>query len=95
MNNRDIGQEILDGIREIKSFKKGEIKLKTHTLSEPSSPKLIRQKLKLSQSTFASLMGVSPRTIQDWEQGRRQPRGPAKSLLRIAEQHPEIFTELR
>jgi len=95
MSNRDIGKEILDGILEIKSFKKGEIKLKTYTLSEPSPPKVIRQKLKLSQSVFASLMGVSPRTIQDWEQGRRQPQGPAKSLLRIAEQHPEIFTELR
>jgi len=95
MNNRNIGQEILDGIREIKSFKKGEIKLKTHTLSEPSPPKVIREKLKLSQSAFVSLMGVSPRTIQDWEQGRRQPQGPAKSLLRIAEQHPEIFIELR
>ena len=56
---------------------------------------MIRQKLKLSQSAFASLMGVSTRTIQDWEQGRRQPQGPAKSLLRIAEQNPEIFTELR
>ncbi len=95
MNNRDIGQEVLDGIREIQSFRKGEIKLKKHTLTEPSPPKVIRQKLKLSQSAFASLMGVSPRTIQDWEQGRRQPQGPAKSLLRIAEQHPEIFTELR
>jgi putative transcriptional regulator len=40
-------------------------------------------------------MGVSPRTIQDWEQGRRKPQGPAKSLLRIAEQHPEIFIEIR
>jgi putative transcriptional regulator len=55
----------------------------------------VRKRLKLSQSAFASLMGVSPRTIQDWEQGRRKPQGPAKSLLRIAEQHPEIFIEIR
>jgi len=94
MNNRSIGQEILDSIREIKSFHKGEIKLKTHTLTEPSPPKVIREKLKLSQSAFVGFMGVSPRTIQDWEQGRRQPQDPAKSLLRIAEQHPEIFIEL-
>ncbi len=40
-------------------------------------------------------MGVSLRTIQDWEQGRRKPQGPAKSLMRIAEQHPEVFTEIR
>jgi len=94
MSERNIGQEILDGIKEIKSFKKGGIKLKTRTLNEPSPSKTIRKRLKLSQSAFASLMGVSPRTIQDWEQGRRTPKGPAKSLLRIAEQHPEIFIEI-
>ncbi len=95
MSDRNIGQEILDGIKEIKRFKKGEIKLETRTLEEPSPAKAIRKKLKLSQSSFASLMGVSTRTIQDWEQGRRKPQGPAKSLLRIAEQHPEIFIEIR
>ena len=95
MSNRDIGQEILDGIREIKAHKAGKKKLKIHTLSEPSPPRVIREKLNLSQSAFASLMGVSKRTIQDWEQGRRKPQGPAKSLLRVAEQHPEVFVDLR
>jgi putative transcriptional regulator len=95
MSDRNIGQEILEGIEEIKRFKKGEIKLNTRTLNEPSPAKAIREKLKLSQSAFAGLMGVSPRTIQDWEQGRRKPQGPAKSLLRVAEQHPEIFIEIR
>jgi len=95
MNDRNIGQEILEGIKEIKRFKKGEIALNARSLNEPSPAKTIRKKLKLSQSAFAGLMGVSPRTIQDWEQGRREPQGPAKSLLRIAEQHPEIFIELR
>jgi len=95
MSDRNIGQEILEGIKEIKRFKKGEIKLNACTLNEPSPAKTIRKKLKLSQSSFASLMGVSTRTIQDWEQGRRKPQGPAKSLLRIAEQHPEIFIEIR
>ena len=94
MNSRNIGKEILNGIQEIKNFQKGKIKLKTYTLTEPSHPKVIRQKLRLSQSAFASLMGVSPRTIQDWEQNRREPSGPAKSLLRIAEQHPEVFLEI-
>jgi len=95
MNDRNIGQEILEGIKEIKRFKKGGIALNARSLNEPSPAKTIRKKLKLSQSAFAGLMGVSPRTIQDWEQGRREPQGPAKSLLRIAEQHPEIFIELR
>ena len=95
MSDRNIGQEILEGIKEIKRFKKGELKLIARTLNEPSPAKTIRKRLKVSQSAFASLMGVSPRTIQDWEQGRRAPQGPAKSLLRIAEQHPEIFIEIR
>ena len=91
MSERDIGQEILDGIREIKAFKAGETTLRTQELSEPSPPKEIRKKLELSQASFAALMGVSLRTVQDWEQGRREPSGPAKSLLRIAEQFPEVF----
>ena len=84
----------MDGIREIKAYKAGKIDLRTRELKEPSLPQDIRRKLNLSQSAFAGLMGVSLRTVQDWEQGRRQPSGPAQSLLRIAEQHPEVFMEL-
>ena len=94
MAERNIGQEILDGIREIKAYKAGEADLRTRELKEPSPPHDIRRKLDLSQSAFAGLMGVSLRTVQDWEQGRRRPSGPAKSLLRIAEQHPVVFVEL-
>ena len=94
MNNRDIGLEILDGINEIRSFKQGKTSLKTTELMEPSEPQVIRSKLHLSQSEFAGLLGVSMRTLQDWEQGRRNPQGPAVALLRIAEQHPEVFADL-
>lgn len=94
MSERDIGLEILEGIREIKAFKEGRIDLRTRELKEPASPREIRMRLNLSQAAFAGLMGVSLRTVQDWEQGRREPSGPAKSLLRIAEQHPEVFLEL-
>ena len=94
MGDRNLGEEILDGINEIKQFKNGKLALRAHELSEPSPPKDIRLKLKMSQSAFAGLMGVSVRTLQDWEQGRREPQGPAVALLRIAEQHPEVFNEL-
>jgi len=94
MSDRDIGLEILEGIREVKAFKVGKLKLKSRELTEPSLPAEIRQKLGLSQAAFAGLMGVSLRTVQDWEQGRRTPSGPAKSLLRIAEQNPSVFLEL-
>ena len=95
MTKRNIGMEILEGIKEINKFKKGKAKLKTTTLSDPSPAQVIRKKLELSQAAFAGLMGVSIRTIQDWEQGRRSPKGPAKSLLRVAEQHPEVFADIQ
>nr|WP_301335645.1 type II toxin-antitoxin system MqsA family antitoxin [Endozoicomonas ascidiicola] len=79
----------------MRTFKSGKGKLKTSVLSDPLPAKEIRQKLQLSQSAFAGFMGVSIRTIQDWEQGRRAPQGSAKALLRIAEQCPEVFQELR
>jgi putative transcriptional regulator len=94
MAKRDIGQEILEGIREVKAYKAGKKSLHVRSLRQPSSPKVIRTRLKLSQSAFAGLMGVSLRTVQDWEQGRRKPSGPAVALLRIAEQKPEVFLHL-
>ena len=93
MAKRDIGQEILEGIREVKAHKAGKKVLRVHSLKEPSPPKVIRARLKLSQSAFAGLMGVSLRTVQDWEQGRRKPEGPALALLRIAARHPRILRE--
>ena len=94
MSKRDIGQEILEGIRDVKAYKAGEKSLRVHTLKQPTPPQKIRIKLRLSQAAFASLMGVSLRTVQDWEQGRRKPNGPAVALLRIAEQKPEVFRQL-
>jgi putative transcriptional regulator len=49
----------------------------------------------VSQSAFAKLLGVSLRTLQDWEQGRRQPTGAAQTLLRVASQHPEALMDLQ
>jgi putative transcriptional regulator len=54
-----------------------------------------RSKVGLSQQDFATLLGVSPRTLQDWEQGRREPTGAAKTLLRVAMAHPEVLIEMQ
>lgn len=85
MTKRDIGQEILNGIQAIKRGEGNRIEF-----SEPDVRE-IRSNMGLSQSAFAALLGVSPRTLQDWEQGRRTPKGPAKSLLRVADKHPEAL----
>jgi putative transcriptional regulator len=94
MKNRDIGVEILRGIQEISTLDKGKKNLVIREFDEPLPVKTIRKNLKVSQFGFANLIGVSTRTIQDWEQGRRNPTGAAKSLLRIAEQKPEVFLSL-
>jgi putative transcriptional regulator len=53
-----------------------------------------RARTGLSQQDFASLLGVSARTLQDWEQGRREPTGAAKTLLKVAASHPKILLAL-
>ena len=83
---RDIGQELLDGIAAIKKGKG-----KSNTMYLPPNVKKIRKKMGLSQSAFAGLLGVSVRTLQEWEQGRRNPKGPAQALLRVASKHPEAL----
>jgi putative transcriptional regulator len=88
MKKRNIGQEILEGID---SIRKGTGKKRV--LERPNIV-AIRQELHLSQSIFAAYMGISLRTLQEWEQGRRKPSGPATVLLRIAQKHPEAFVDL-
>ena len=85
--NRDIGSEILQGIRDLKQGKTGRV-LNIPPVAE------IRQKTGLSQSKFASLLGVSVRTLQDWEQGRRVPSGAARTLLLIAHRNPMALLEV-
>ena len=77
---RDIGAEILQSIKDMKAGK-GRVVL--------SSAAQAREATGLSQSQFASLLGVSVRTLQGWEQGRKQPSGAARTLLAIARENPK------
>jgi putative transcriptional regulator len=83
---RNIGAEILAGIREIKSGQVGRV------LTFPSVAET-RARVGLSQSEFARLLGVSVRTLQEWEQGRRSPSGPARMLLTIAYKNPRALLD--
>lgn len=59
----------------------------------PADVRAIRTELHRSQSEFARMIGVSVSTLQNWEQGRRRPEGPARALLRVAEKHPRVVAE--
>jgi putative transcriptional regulator len=86
---RDVWQEVVDGVREIKS---GGGK---RSVVEPRSP-IVRARLKagLTQEQFAALLGVSKRTLEQWEQGRRKPSQAAKTLIKVAELHPEVLRQI-
>ncbi len=86
-HKREIGLEILEGIREIKRGKHGRV------INVPSVS-AIRQGTGLSQRKFALLLGVSVRTLQEWEQGRRAPSGAARTLLRIAAKNPRAVLDV-
>ena len=86
---RNIGREIADGIRSIKAGRVG------RRFTVESYPIVrAREKSGLSQSQFAALLGVSVRTLQEWEQGRREPSAAAKTLIKIAEIDPHVLRRI-
>ncbi|MBS7349601.1 MAG: helix-turn-helix domain-containing protein [Comamonas sp.] len=86
--SRDIGAELLQAVRDVKAGTVGKVNMVDTTMAAQA-----RQRLGLSQSQFSHLLGVSVRTLQDWEQGRREPSGAAKALLRIAAIRPDAVHE--
>ncbi len=87
VSKRNVGLEILEGLRELK---RGEI---GRVVSLPSVSS-IRERTGLSQAKFAVLLGVSVRTLQEWEQGRRAPSGAARTLLMVAARNPQALLEV-
>jgi putative transcriptional regulator len=87
--SRDLGQELLQGVRDLKAGRTG----RRFTVDSFGIVRA-REKSNLTQAEFASLLGVSVRTLQDWEQGRREPNAAAQTLIRVAEKHPKVLREL-
>ena len=86
---RDVWQEALDAVRDIKAGKVGAVRQVPISIAAEA-----RHKAGLSQAQFASLLGVSVRTLQEWEQGRRTPSGAAATLLQIANQRPDVLHDV-
>ena len=82
-----------DLLSSVKQMKRGQAARVTKVKLTPATEARIR--MGLSQHDFASLLGISSRTLQDWEQGRREPTGAAKTLLRVAVSHPDVLRELQ
>ena len=92
---RDLDAELIEAASQLRDGEVGRVSLVLDDGRVIDSPVTkARLGTKLSQAKFATLLGVSKRTLQDWEQGRRQPSGAAKTLLRVAERHPEVLREL-
>ena len=86
---RNIGEELLQAIQEVKAGKYG-------AKYEVEANDIVKARLKsgLSQVQFAAALRISARTLQQWEQGRRHPSGAAETLLKIVFRHPEVLREV-
>jgi putative transcriptional regulator len=92
MNNTDFNK-LSESIRQAGKIRRGTMKASRVRVIAAEDIRSIRQKLKKSQSEFALMIGVSVSTLQNWEQGRRKPEGPAQALLKIAAKNPIAVAE--
>jgi putative transcriptional regulator len=90
--DKELEQFQADLLHSVRLMKAGKAVRTTQVKLTPAAE--ARAKVGLSQNAFAELLGVSLRTVQDWEQGRRKPTGAAQTLLRIAAQYPEALRDL-
>jgi len=81
--------KLVSSIKEAGAIKAGRRAASRMTEIRPADIKMVRENLRVSQTEFAVMIGVSPRTLQNWEQGRRKPDGPAQALLKVAARDPK------
>ena len=86
-------QELLQSVRQAGEIRRGEREPSRRFEFAPADVKAIRERLELTQAEFALMIGVSVATLRNWEQGRRQPEGPARALLKVAAENPEAVAK--
>ena len=89
MTGEELGNKLLESVRQMKHGEVGRV-----TQVEVPKAAEVRHRMGLSQAEFAELLDVNPGTLRGWEQGRREPTGTARTLLRVAEKHPEALRDL-
>ena len=82
-------EALVQSVKEMKAIQAGRMKPSRVFVVEPLRVKQVRNRLNLTQGQFAAMIGISVRTLQHWEQGRRTPEGPARALLTIAAKNPK------
>ena len=92
MNQKDFNS-LSQSLKQAGKIRRGKMKASRTTNFNPADVRAIRSKLGKSQSEFALMIGVSIATLQNWEQGRRRPEGPAQALLKIASINPVCRTQ--
>lgn len=85
--------KLVSSVKQAGKIRRGERKPSRVFVFRPADIKAIRRRLKKSQSEFALMIGVSVSTLQNWEQGRRVPEGPARALLKIAAEKPDALVK--
>ena len=94
---KDLFDQLVESVKQMKAIEAGRLKpsrvTRMQDLVHGGTPDVaaLRARFKLSQAKFAALLGISVSTLQNWEQNRRRPEGPAKVLLRVAAAHPEAL----
>lgn len=90
---KELFEELVASIKESGNIRKGLLKPSRVFGFRSMDVKRIRRKLHVSQGEFAMIMGVSKSTLQNWEQGRREPQGAAKALLKVVDRNPKAVLE--
>ncbi len=92
MNKKEF-KKLVASVKQAGKIKRGEMKASRVVDLKPMDIRKVRKKLNLSQSEFALMIGVSLSTLQNWEQGRRRPEGPAQALLKVAASNPNAVID--
>ena len=90
---KDVFENLVESIKQAGKIRRGEMKASRTFSFKPADIKNIRGRLNMSQYEFALMIGVSVSTLQNWEQGRRKPEGPAQALLKITAENPKAVVK--
>ena len=98
---RNVFGELMEGVQAMRAHRKGQITLRTHNVRALSLPSVdervirtTRERLRMSRAAFAHSLGVNPRTLERWEQGRSKPNDQAVALILLVRKYPDTLSRL-